>query len=80
MAEPTRRVKRPGGVQKQAVPVKLLDEGDTVELAVTLSQNYNTVRVAASSTVRPGESPQGAYDRLYEVCLTEANEVIKEIK
>ena len=66
-------------VRKRPVPKPVLDEGDTIELSVTLSENYQTVKAGATTTLRPGERVEDAQERLRELCTLEASNVLKDI-
>ena len=56
-----------------------LDEGDTIELSVTLNENYQAVRAGASTTIRAGESVEAAQRRLRTLLLAEATAVMEDI-
>ena len=54
-----------------------LDVGDTIALAITLSENYQTVRAEASTTIRQGESVLQAQDRLEKIVFAQAERLIE---
>jgi hypothetical protein len=56
-----------------------LDEGDTVEMAITLSKDYNSVKVGVTTTVRSGEDPEDTFQRAYDVCVEQGEAIISEI-
>ena len=69
MTEPTRLKKKP--------PV--LSPGDTLEFSLTLSENYQTVRSGATTTIREGETPEQAQARLEHHVVNVATRMIDEL-
>lgn len=56
-----------------------LDAGDVIEVAVTLSVDYNSVRYGATSTIRDDETVEEAQKRVEDFVFENASRVLDEI-
>ena len=75
---PTRKANGRVG-QRSALPARLLNEGDTVEFAISLSHNYQSVKSGATTTIRKGETAQEAQDRLEMFVTAIAMKTLEEV-
>jgi hypothetical protein len=66
-------------IPRKSLPARLLNEGDTIEFAITLSHNYNTVKSGATTTIREGETVAEAHERLKAYVIAKALETLEEI-
>lgn len=66
-------------MKNKTMPNQPLDEGDKIEMSLSVSQEYQTVRVGATSTIRPGESPRQAYVRLGDFLEEMADEEMQRL-
>lgn len=61
----------------------LLDEGDTIEIGITVEVKHPRkgsiwVKSGASGTIRPGETPDDARDRIKDFVTQTADETVRE--
>jgi hypothetical protein len=57
----------------------VLGVGDTIEFAISLSHNYNSVKSGATTTVRDGESADEAQRRLEAFVTSVALSKLEEL-
>jgi hypothetical protein len=53
--------------------------GDSIEFAITLSHNYQTVKSGATTTIRDGETADEAQNRLEMFVVAKATQTLEEL-
>jgi hypothetical protein len=71
---------RPGSSRSKADELRnALSPGDTIEFAITLSHDYNSVKSGCTTKIRPGETATDAQERAEGFSVHYATQAMKDL-